>query len=265
MRLPDRSSLQNTDHLSLLDHDIREYHSLEASGYSFYYRDRLKAVMEEVSRRIPAGDWVIDLGCSQANLALLLAEKGYQVIAADLRIHPLTYARLKYEKGKFYPLVCNTEKIPLQKKISCVIAGEIVEHMAYPENLLTECRKILEPGGFLILTTPNGRFFANRLPTFSQIKDRQTLVKQQFEPDEEGHLFLFTEKELADLVKAQGFEILSVSYRRSIFFASRKIFGLMKKTVGMPALIGLERLSGRLPGWNQISCEAMMMVVKERG
>lgn len=36
-----------------------------------------------------------------------------------------------------------------------VIAGEIIEHLAAPQNLLVTARQLLRPGGELVITTPN--------------------------------------------------------------------------------------------------------------
>ncbi len=66
---------------------------------------------------------------------------------------------------------------------------EIIEHVAHPLELLGHLKNFLEPGGRLMLTTPNGSYFRNKLPTYSEVQDFSELETRQFMPDVEGHLF----------------------------------------------------------------------------
>jgi 2-polyprenyl-3-methyl-5-hydroxy-6-metoxy-1,4-benzoquinol methylase len=56
-------------------------------------------LMQEFCRCSQGVTRVLDLGCAQGNLALLLAEEGYSCCAVDLRPEFLAYAGLKYERG----------------------------------------------------------------------------------------------------------------------------------------------------------------------
>src|SRR6185295_7651876 len=73
--------------------------------------------------------------------------------------------------------------------------------------LLIHLKEFLEPQGCIMLTTPNGSHFRNRLPTYSQVSNFSELESRQFKPDADGHLFLFTPRELSELVSAAGLRI----------------------------------------------------------
>ena len=88
-----------------------------------------------------------------------------------------------------------------------MVACEVIEHVAHPLDLLAHLRDFLEPGGRILLTTPNGLHFRNRLPTYAEVEDFSELETRQFMPDADGHLFLFTPKELIDLVALAGMRV----------------------------------------------------------
>jgi 2-polyprenyl-6-hydroxyphenyl methylase/3-demethylubiquinone-9 3-methyltransferase len=81
----------------------------------------------------------------------------------------------------------------------------MIEHVAHPERILAEIRRVLRPRGLLLLSTPNGGRLRTGLPTFSQIKDRTPFEARQFQPDSDGHLFLYRRDELGPLLRTEGF------------------------------------------------------------
>lgn len=265
MKLPKLDLLDNDYFRSLYDHDIREYHSEQVTGYSLFYKEKLKYTMDAVERYCQPGAQVLDLGCSQANASLVLAEKGYRAVPADLRTEPLGYAKLKYERGLFYPTVCNVEQLPFKPVFDAVIAGEIVEHMAYPENLFAQCRDVLKTKGILILTTPNGSFFRSKLPCFREIaENRETIVERQFEPDEDGHLFLFNEKEIVRLLWENGFNVIHFSYLRSLIYCSNQLFGFLIKCLGVARTMALHRWICQMPRINRRLCFGLALVARRQ-
>ena len=87
----------------------------------------------------------------------------------------------------------------------------MIEHVAHPDELLQHLRQFIKPGGHLLLTTPNGSYFRNRLPTFSEVSNFNDLEANQFKPDADGHLFLFTLRELVEVATSSGFSIEHLS------------------------------------------------------
>ena len=63
------------------------------------------------------------------------------------------------------------------------------------------------PGGYLLLTTPNGSMFLNRLPTFGNIQSKSERKKYemlQYGPDAKNHLFLFKLQDIKLIVPKCG-------------------------------------------------------------
>ena len=88
-----------------------------------------------------------------------------------------------------------------------VIACEVIEHVAYPLKLLAHLKSFLTEDGHILLTTPNGSYFRNKLPTYSGVSDFEQLEALQFKPDADGHLFLLTPQELFDLATSVGLHV----------------------------------------------------------
>jgi SAM-dependent methyltransferase len=56
------------------------------------------------------------------------------------------------------------------------VAVEVIEHVEEDTLFLRECYRVLRPGGFLLLTTPNGEFVPNRNPDHRRHYTRHQLT-----------------------------------------------------------------------------------------
>jgi SAM-dependent methyltransferase len=94
-----------------------------------------------------------------------------------------------------------TFHFPVQ--LDCAIAGELIEHCVYPEDVIANIAKNLKPGGTLVITCPDGQFEPPELPEFMSLLDRSKrshLVAKQFGPTSEHHLFRFDPEALARII-----------------------------------------------------------------
>lgn len=93
-----------------------------------------------------------------------------------------------------------------------VIAGEIVEHLTYdPMHMLLEARRVLQDGGFLLVTTPNVGSITSVAKTLDGHDNPQIyfLYNRPSPAGEEeiGHVREYTVHELGEAVRAAGFEV----------------------------------------------------------
>lgn len=167
---------------------------------------RLETVVEIVRNEVRPGGRVADLASAQGNYALTLAEAGYDVTAVDLNEDFLKYARKKYTHGTFRTVQANIMEYRDPLGFDCVLLGEVIEHVAHPLELLQAAAANLKSGGILILTTPNGGQFGQKLPTFSQVTDFSAFESRQFHWGD--HLFLYTKDELTGLLSRSGFDVI---------------------------------------------------------
>lgn len=191
---------------ALRQHDLHELHSpdwLERLDY----RIRLATVERQIRASMPRGALVADVGCAQANQALLLTGDGYRVLACDLRVGFLRYAARKSAAGGPWLAAASGTELPLvDGAADVVVLGEILEHVAHPNEFLTEARRVLHPGGLVIATTPNGGYRRSPLPTWNEARGHlEDYEARQFGPDGGDHLFLYTAEELDELLTEAGF------------------------------------------------------------
>lgn len=112
---------------------------------------------------------LLDLACGGGLLAPHLAGKGHRHVGLDLSPTALPLAR---EHGVL-PVRGDVLRLPFRDAVAdVVVAGEVLEHVAEPIELLAEACRVLKPGGTLVLdtiaATAWGRFSAvtvgERLP-----------------------------------------------------------------------------------------------------
>ena len=57
------------------------------------------------------------------------------------------------------------------------------------------------------MTTPNGGYFKNRLPKFSECADPAVFESGQFKPNADGHIFLLHVDEIEPLARRAGLSV----------------------------------------------------------
>ena len=263
MRLPSRESLVESDHEFLYDHDCRELHNpVVGDFYRHMYVTRFERVLRAVERWAP-GNRVLDVGCAQGNFSLTLAERGRTVVALDLRSSFLRYLRLKYERGRLCCVSASIEAFPFRPyAFDVILLGEVIEHVAYPEQLLRKLTELLAPGGVLVLTTPNGERFHTGLPTLGESASRGELAARQFKPDADGHLFLLTRPELVQLIVNADLAVVSHEFFSSPWITGRLKVRYLARFLSTNVRDGLDRLTIRLPFIKKLLCESQLVVAR---
>jgi 2-polyprenyl-3-methyl-5-hydroxy-6-metoxy-1,4-benzoquinol methylase len=181
-------------------------------AYSEAYEERFRFAIESLSAFCPPPARVLDIAAAQGNFTIEVALRGYDAVWNDLRGDLQGYveqkappsARLSFQVG-------NVFELPQRGVLyDAVLMCEVIEHVAHPDRLLASVARLLRPGGIVVLTTPNGGFVRNPLPRFSETRDRSTYEATQFRPDADGHLFLLTPDELAELAHRAGLHLEKV-------------------------------------------------------
>lgn len=126
---------------------------------------------------------VMDVGCGPAAFAERVMERGIYCAACDYQRHSEQDARC----SRFYQVDLNhhsaADALIEDGRFGLVVAVEIIEHLENPWHFMRTLNRILEPGGYCILTTPNNQDEASRvdylmageLPWFAVAKIRCTV------------------------------------------------------------------------------------------
>lgn len=190
---------------------------------------------------------VLDVGCAQGTLALMLGERGHKVCALDIRQHFLDYAASRYERGDVRFVCGNAMEIELDEQFDLIFANQIVEHLVYPLEFTKQLMKWLKPGGRLVMTTPNGAYLKNSLPSFTEIGDPAQYVSRQFTADADGHFFAYSETELKEIFAHAGLKRIYTICFETPFISGHMKVRYLHSVVPASALRFFDRVALRLP------------------
>jgi SAM-dependent methyltransferase len=109
---------------------------------------------------VGTGARVLDLGCRYGALTRHYLD-GNEIVGVDIDREALKQAA---ELG-IEPLWADAgEPLPVpDESFDVVVVGELLEHLPFPERTVAEVRRVLEPGGRLVGSVPNGYRVKNRL------------------------------------------------------------------------------------------------------
>ncbi len=140
------------------------------------------------------GQRVLEVGCGEGYGTALLAAAARHVIGVDYDAPTLAQARTTYPQASF--VRANLAALPAPDSSCDVVATlQVIEHVWNHPEFVRQCRRVLRPGGLLLVTTPN------RL-TFSPGLDA---------PLNPFHTHEFTAAELTELLLSCGLEIDTVA------------------------------------------------------
>ncbi len=158
-----------------------------------------------VRREIPAGSTHLDIGCGPGTFIGTLADS-VQSIGLDLAAPQIHYAREHYAAPNRRFEVMAPARVPApDDSVDVVTMIELIEHLPPGETraLLAEARRVLRPGGRVIMTTPN---YASLWPALEWVLNRRAKVSY-----EDQHITHFTASRLKALLAAMKFNIEKVS------------------------------------------------------
>jgi SAM-dependent methyltransferase len=133
-----------------------------------------------------------------------------------------------------------------------VVMSEVIEHLVDPDLALREARRVLAPGGTLLLSTPNLAAWFNRVlllagvqPVFSEVSREGVYGRPGSQVV--GHLRLFTARALREVLDAHGFadvRLSGASYH-DVPNVARPLDLLLARR---PALAAILLVAARRPG-----------------
>ena len=148
---------------------------------------------------------VLDLGCADGQFAEAVAKLEWRAFGNDIS---LTNAALAKGRG-IYALVTDLQTpFPyLPETFDAVLAKQVCEHLADTRQFFSECRRVLKPGGVLIVGTPNLASLSNRVRLLFGLYP--TFMDYEMEGGY-GHVRYYTLKTLLGQLRGLGFEVAAV-------------------------------------------------------
>lgn len=196
-------------------------------------------VLAEVARieRVTALPLIVEFGSGNAtNLALireiapssrLVGVDIYQPPAADQ--FPFVEYLQPDREASIFPASLNGS-------VSLVLMIEVIEHLWDPDSTLQQVLRLLRPGGWLIVTTPNLSSALNRLallfgfqPLATEVSTRRTFGK----PGQHaiaGHIRNYTFRSLTEFISFYGFKI-DAAYSVAMNYSDKATYGSVNARV----------------------------------
>ena len=155
---------------------------------------------------------IVDVGCGDGSATRLVATPGRaqhrhrRRLVGDGAGQARARGLLVIQGG------VDTAGLPLPDSCAdVVIMSELIEHLVDTDAAVDEARRVLRPGGVLLLSTPNLAAWFNRgliglgiQPVFSEVSLRGIYGRPGHEVV--GHLRLFTRRALVEFLTDRGFE-----------------------------------------------------------
>ena len=162
-------------------------------GDFVFVPERIPLIVDAVGQ----GKRVLDLGCRSGALTRHFLE-GNSVVGLDVDPAALDKAAaLGIE-----PVRANVEEpLPFEDaSFDVVVAGELFEHLQFPDALVGEIRRVLRPGGVLAGSVPNA----------FRVQSRLRFLRGRPPEDDPTHLRMFSPTALRELLA--GFERIELHF-----------------------------------------------------
>jgi len=141
-----------------------------------------------------AGQDILEAGCGEGYGADFIASVARRVVAVDYDPATVSHVRRRYPRVQV--VAANLAALPMpDASVDVVVNFQVIEHLWDQPQFITECLRVLRPGGLLAISTPN----------------RITFTPGSDVPVNPFHTRELNAGELRELLAAGGFEIQSMS------------------------------------------------------
>lgn len=160
-------------------------------------RTAFKKQLESIKKHIdPCGKKMLDIGTGKAYLMDEAKDMGFDCYGLEICAYAANIARGKHPGRVFsgYLHEANYE----DGSFDVIFMTDVLEHLSDPRSVLGEIQRILKPGGYLFIITPN-----------SDSVTRKILGKNWFQYKYE-HVTYFNRRSLESLLMPAGLEIVEL-------------------------------------------------------
>lgn len=134
-----------------------------------------------VARDLVGGLDVLDAACGEGYGSALLASVAKSVIGVDLSTEAIEHASARYSSGRLRFQVADCLALPFeQDSFDCIVSFETLEHLQDHQGLMSEFRRVLKPGGFLVISSPDKAVYTEIQENQNEFHVRE-LYRAEFE------------------------------------------------------------------------------------
>jgi 2-polyprenyl-3-methyl-5-hydroxy-6-metoxy-1,4-benzoquinol methylase len=140
----------------------------------------------------------LEVGCAHGAFVMLMEMAGFDAVGSEMSPWVVDYASNTFNVR----ILCRPiDDLPFEPlSYDCILLFDVVEHLPRPDVSLQIISALLKPDGVLAIQTPHR---SEQHLTFEEMRERRhSFVEMMKDP---GHLFLFTEAGLRQLLSSVGF------------------------------------------------------------
>lgn len=105
---------------------------------------------------------VLDIACGEGYGSAMLSGSAQRVIGVDLSEEAVRHARNTYQNDNIEFKVGSCTKIPLSdNSVDSVVSFETIEHHDRHEAMMAEIKRVLKPGGLVIISSPDKHTYSD--------------------------------------------------------------------------------------------------------
>ncbi len=184
------------------------YHAaLHVDPASVAFHDREAAANLRMLRRHANAGRLLDIGCSTGLFLRAARDSGWNGQGLEYSPDSSRIARERNHLDVRTGELRDDTYAP--NAFDVITLWDVIEHLPDPRLALSHIRRILAPGGLLVLKTPNAD---GLYPRMSLLLARRLGFWGHAEPP--GHLYQFSISTLSRLVAQAGFEVVAVHHQR---------------------------------------------------
>lgn len=108
-----------------------------------------------------AGKQVLDVACGEGYGSQILSGVASGVTGIDISADAVAHAEGRYGSERLRFIEASAALLPLEDdSMDVVVSFETIEHHDQHEEMLAEIRRVLRPGGVMILSSPNKQYYS---------------------------------------------------------------------------------------------------------
>lgn len=166
----------------------------------FYFNNQRHEMLAFIP---PTATRILEIGCSNGTFGASVKKiRAVQYVGVDILEQSIAAASLNLDQAILADI--QTEELPFtENTFDCLVMNDVIEHLTDPWKTLSSLLQFLEPGGHIVASIPNMRYFKVL---------KELVLHRQWRYTDYGvldrtHLRFFTDKSIAELFQDCGLEI----------------------------------------------------------
>lgn len=134
-----------------------------------------------LAKELVKGRDVLDIACGEGYGSFAMSDVAKSVVGVDLDQQAVDHACDNYQRDNLSFLQGDCASIPLPDGcVDCVVSFETLEHHDKHEEMLSEIKRVLRPGGIAVISTPDRLEYSDK-PGFHNEFHVKELYRDEFE------------------------------------------------------------------------------------